>query len=165
MTNFVEFILEDKKRLLNFIGDFGNEEYYTWSRRVLDLLSKKAMTLDNPCITGKLTSAIHNLYYYFRDYVGEDECLPYLMISLYFIGLQIDCLKVGDVIEKYEFFFENIDRDDWTSNVVDSASLIGFDISSNQSLYTEWINNEGLALRPIGLHSACMVSIYLGYKY
>lgn len=166
MTELSNFIFEDKRRLLDFIHDFGNEEYYAWSRRVLDILIKKSMTMDNPCIVGKIVSAIHNLYYYFKRYREDEDCLPYLMISLYFIGLEVRCLQFDDVIERYEFFFESIDQEDWVTNVQGSIkNLIDFDIFINQQLMEEWRNHSTLPIQPLGLQTASAVSIYLGYFY
>ena len=88
------------------------------------------------------------------------------MISLYIIGLEAGCLKFGDVIEKYEFFFDLIDNEDWENNVQTSNyDLLNFDIYVNSKLYEHWKSGEEVALTPIGLQTANMVSIYLGYLY
>lgn len=166
MTELSNLIFVDKKRLLDFVGDFENDEYYAWSRRVLDILVKKSMTMDNPCIVGKIVSAINNLFYYFKYFRDDEDCLHYLMISLYMIGLEVGCLQFGDVIEKYEFFYEVIDENDWKHNVQGSLSdLIVFDILTNQELLEEWKDGEPIGMRPLGLQSASSVSIYLGYSY
>lgn len=167
MDSLITTLQADKRKLLKLIGDFkGDEDIYAWCRATMDLLFKKVLFLNDVCLTGKMLAGLHNLYYYFDKFRDDEDCVNYLAISLYMIGIESGALRFGDPIETFSFFFNCIDKDNWKSDVQgDDINLLLYDLEKLEALKSAWYDGEDLPLFPIGLQTAASMSVYLNYKY
>lgn len=139
--------------LLNELSVYRNEvqEYirphlsnksYVWCRGVLNDIVRSSMLGTRYGVVCKEIIALSNFKRFFEEH-ASDVTPGGIIVTLYIMAIQLGLKSLGDEVETYEEFIEQIDEDDWS--LVDKDQINNFDLLMHAQVIENMIyegNNE-----------------------
>lgn len=111
MEEFEQLRME-KQRLQVIVETYSTQKMTIWFRNVSDMFIKRCISTKDIYEKVKIASIFRALYKFYKKY-DSVETGGYLVVTLYFVALQLGLLDFGNEIEDYEEFSDVIDKTDW----------------------------------------------------
>lgn len=147
-----------KQKLIDIVKKTSTEEVTIYVKNTLNLMTKKIMTLDNLYTTNRLSIAIRNCYKFYKNY-SDDWLGEYIAITLYFVCLQTGIKEFGDEIENSSWFFNVMDKDDWSN--IDMPALNNYDLYQMKYMFDKYTVCEQPDCGAFGIFTLSIVDAFI----
>jgi hypothetical protein len=139
-----------REDLLKFVKPILSEKAYIWVKNLMSDINHKVVSSDNEYISVKALIMYRNIIPFFKGYCSELTASS-ILFTLYACAVELNVRNVGDVIESYEEFQEDIDMEDW--GFVTEKTIKDFDILVAELLIRKYSTNEDVEIWAGGLYT------------
>lgn len=143
--DLLEKLSMKRNEIQQYIKPILSDKSYLWCRSVLNDMVRNSMVNYQYDIVCKQILVLSNFKKFFEEYVTE-VTPGGIITTLYLIAVQLRLRNLGDVIESYDEFIEDVDISEL--NPLDRDAVDIFDLSIHMSILENKIyksNNEVFA--------------------
>lgn len=141
---------EYRENLLKFVRPYLSEGSFIWTRNLLNDINKKIVVCDNDYIAAHSLLMYRNIVKFFRKFCTTLD-VGTILLTLYICAIELGIRKLGDEIEYYEEFTDNVDMDDWCDVTYDT--IVDFDMVTVMHLISNRIGKERREVFAGGINS------------
>lgn len=120
-----------REDLLKFIRPILDDRSYIWVRNLITDINHKIVAGDIEFIQAHAIVMYRNIIPFFRHYCAELTASG-ILYTFYSCSIELGVRSIGNEIETYEQFQEDIDMEDWS--LVDIETIKHFDILTAQKI-------------------------------
>lgn len=140
--DLLEKLSMKRNEIQQYIKPILSDKSYLWCRSVLNDMVRNSMVNYQYDIVCKQILVLSNFKKFFEEYVTE-VTPGGIITTLYLIAIQLRLRDLGDVIESYDEFIEDVDISELNPSDRDAVDI--FDLSIHMSILENKIyksNNE-----------------------
>lgn len=120
-----------REDLLKFIRPILDDRSYIWVRNLITDINHKIVAGDIEFIQAHAIVMYRNIIPFFKHYCDELTASG-ILYTFYSCSIELGVRSIGNEIETYEQFQEDIDMEDWS--LVDIETIKHFDILTAQKI-------------------------------
>lgn len=120
-----------REDLLKFIRPILDDRSYIWVRNLITDINHKIVAGDIEFIQAHAIVMYRNIIPFFKHYCAELTSSS-ILYTFYSCAVELGVRSIGNEIETYEQFQEDIDMEDW--GLVDIETIKRFDILTAQKI-------------------------------
>ena len=120
-----------REDLLKFIRPILDDRSYIWVRNLITDINHKIVAGDIEFIQAHAIVMCRNIIPFFKHYCAELTASS-ILYTFYSCSIELGVRSIGNEIETYEQFQEDIDMEDWS--LVDIETIKHFDILTAQKI-------------------------------
>lgn len=120
-----------REDLLKFIRPVLNDRSYIWVRNLITDINHKIVAGDIEFIQAHAIVMYRNIIPFFKHYCTELTSSS-ILYTFYSCAIELGVRSIGNEIETYEQFQEDIDMEDW--GLVDIETIKRFDMLTAQKI-------------------------------
>jgi hypothetical protein len=139
-----------RENILKYVKPMLDERSNIWVRKVLSDINKKIITVDNDYIAAHAILMYRNFTKFFEEFC-TDVTPSAILFTLYACAIQLGVRHLGDEVETYEQFQDNIDMEDFEK--VDVETVKEFDIRSAIEIIYSRTSDEPREIPACGLYT------------
>lgn len=144
-----------RTEVLEYIRPHLSNKSYTWCRGVLNDIVRSA-SLGYKCDTVcKTIISLANFKKFFEVYASEITAGG-ILITIYAIGIQLGLRELGDSVEAYDEFIEQINEEDWKQ--VSKETITDFDLVMRMHLMENLIQGNIHEVLACGINTLVSVA-------
>lgn len=128
-----------REDLLKFVKPYLTEKAYVWVRNLMSDVNHKVIASGDEYVPVKALVMYRNIIPFFKEYCSELTASS-ILFTLYVCAIELKVRSLGDEVESFEEFQEDIEMDDFA--YVTEKSINDFDIITAEFLIQQYSTGE-----------------------
>lgn len=155
--NAFELTNNCRTELLAYVKSILDGKSYVWVNNLLSDINKKMLINEDAVFNASVIMMYKNMKKFFTKYC-KNVIPSNILLSFYVCALELGLKKLGDEIESFSQFTEDVDLDDWSKVTVNDIKK--FDIETNMLVLRKSLGYDDVDIRACGICTLQALDFY-----